>query len=123
MAVPTPPPDDRTMATHPPSCPHHFLDLSETGPDACAVVPFPPGELSLELAQRVAGTCELTGAEIVISDGCRSALASYVAALMNLRGPILELECRGPDARRAMSLVSQQLRGLHGVLPPGAARP
>jgi hypothetical protein len=123
MAAPAPSSDDRTMVTHPPSCPHHFLDLSEPGPDACAVVPFPPGALSLELAQRVAGTCNLAQAEIVISDGCRSVLAAYVPALLALRGSILELECRGPDARRAMGLVSQQLRGLHGVLAAGVARP
>ena len=121
MAAATAPDDHRTMVTHPPSCPHHFLDLTGPGPDACAVVPFPPGQLTPELALRVAGTCDLARAEIVISDGCRSVQGAHLAALLTLRGSILEVECRGPDARSAMALVSQQLRGLQGFLGPGAA--
>jgi hypothetical protein len=86
------------------------------------VVPLRAGQITLAMAQRVAGTASLSEVEIVISDGCRVVEARQAAALLTLRGRTLEVQCRGADARRVARLVAQHLRGVRGALGPGSGR-
>jgi hypothetical protein len=108
------------MTVHPPSCIRHLLGLSESDPEVCIVVPFRSRDLSLVEAQRIAATAACVDAEIVISDGQSRVPPAHLPGLLQLHGSRLEVQCDGPDALRAMELVTQQLRGLHGALQADA---